>query len=415
MRRKHFTFADNYHPLNHGSFGAFPKAVQEYQRQLQSESEARPDTFIRYTYLQLLKESRSAIAPLLGADTGEVVLVPNTTTGVNTVLRNIDFLRDDTILYFNTIYGACQKSIQSLSETCPISYHQIDITYPIEDDEIISRFRAAVRSLKTQGKRPKLAMFDTVLTFPGVRFPWGALVAVCKDLGILSFVDGAHGVGHIDLTHVGDAKPDFLISNCYKWLMVPRGCAVLYVPFRNQGQIASTVPTSWGYETPEERAKMDPREYFSRLFVKVSTVDNTLYCCIPLALKFRSEVCGGEAAIHAYCEDIARRGGARMAEILGTEVLGGPESSFRRCSFVNVRLPLSLSDLGVEEGREWEIAKWMLELGPAEYETYLPVKFYAGSFWCRISGQIYLTVEDFEWAAGTLLRICERARAGEWK
>lgn len=65
--------------------------VLEYQRQLQLETEARPDTFIRYTYLKLLKESRSAVAPLLGADPGEVVFVPNATTGVNTVLRNLSF------------------------------------------------------------------------------------------------------------------------------------------------------------------------------------------------------------------------------------------------------------------------------------------------------------------------------------
>ena len=216
MRREHFTFADGYYPLNHGSFGAFPKAIQEYQRQLQAESEGRPDTFIRYTYLRLLRESRVAIAPLLDADPSEVVLVPNATTGVNTVLGNIGFLQDDTVIYFNTIYGACQKTIESLSETCPLSSHKIDITYPIENGEIIRRFNAAMQDVKAQGKIPKLAMFDTVLTFPGVRFPWEALVAACKDHGVMSFIDAAHGVGHTDLTHLGDVSPDFMISNCYK-------------------------------------------------------------------------------------------------------------------------------------------------------------------------------------------------------
>jgi hercynylcysteine S-oxide lyase len=37
---------------------------------------------------------------------------------------------------------------------------------------------------------------------------------------------------------------------------------------------------------------------------------------------------------------------------------------------------------------------------------------YAGQFWCRVSGQMYLTMEDFEWAAGTLLQLCERAKKG---
>ena len=197
--------------------------------------------------------------------------------------------------------------------------------------------------------------------------------------------------------------------------MVPRGCAVLYVPFRNQHLIASTLPTSWGYETKGIREKMDRAGYFSRLFDKVSTTDNTPYCCIPLALKFRSEACGGEARILKYCEDIARQGGARMAEILGTEVLGDPSSSFQRCCFTNVRLPLSLEELAVGEDRGRRVATWMQELTPAEYETYIPIKFYSGKFWCRISGQVYLTLHDFEWAAKTLLELCNRAKTGEWQ
>ena len=192
--------------------------VQEFQRQLQFETEARPDTFIRYTYIKLLKESRSAVAPLLGADPDEVVLIPNATTGVNTILRNLSFDHGDTVLCFNTIYGACAKTIEALSETYPVSSHQIDISYPIQDAEIVRRFRLAVEDVKSQGKRPKLAMFDTVLAFPGARFPWEELVAACKELGIMSFIDGAHGIGHIDLTHLGQVGPDFMVSNCYKFV-----------------------------------------------------------------------------------------------------------------------------------------------------------------------------------------------------
>ncbi|KAK1533436.1 hypothetical protein CPAR01_10144 [Colletotrichum paranaense] len=416
IRKQCFSFAEDYHPLNHGSFGTFPKEVREYQRRLQDESEARPDTFMRYTYPKLLCESKIAIAPLLGADPGEVVFVQNATTGVNTVLRNLKFQAGDVIVYFNTIYGACYKTIQSLSEDRPLSSHAIEIAYPIDDDEIIRRFRCAVEEVRMKGKTPMLAMFDTVLTSPGVRFPFERLVQICKDLEILSLVDGAHGVGHIDLTHVGvDVRPDFFISNCYKWLMVPRGCAVLYVPFRNQAMFSSTVPISWGYEIEENRIKMNARDYFSKLFDKISTTDNTPYCCIPAALEFRARVCGGETNIREYCEHIARQGGDLMTEILGTEVLGPSFASFRQCCFVNVRLPLTLADLNVDTSAGRGIAKWMQELMPAEYKTYIPIKFYAGGFWCRISGQVYLTLEDFRWAAETLLLICRRAKAVEWK
>ncbi|TQV99585.1 aminotransferase family protein [Cordyceps javanica] len=409
MRKKHFAFAEGYQPLNHGSFGTFPKSVLEYQRQLQSQSEARPDTWIRYTYLDLLRASRSALAPLLGVQAGEVVLVPNATTGVNTVLRNLIFEEGDVVLTFSTIYGACNKTIESLSESCPVSSHQIEITYPVTDDEIVARFRAAIQNIKASGRVPKLAMFDAVLTFPGARFPWETLVTVCREHGVQSFMDAAHGIGHIDLEHLGSVGPDFMVSNCYKWLMVPRGCAVLYVPFRNQHLISSTVPTSWGYLPKTKRAAMSTQDYFDKLFDKVSTIDNTPYCCIPAALEFRSNVCGGEAKIREYCFDLAQRGAARMAEIFGTQ----PLENDSRCCFATVRLPLTLTELGPKvDGLA--VAKWMKELTPAEYETYIPFKFYADAFWCRISAQIYLDITDFEWAAAIVLKICDRAKAREW-
>ena len=61
-----------------------------------------------------------------------------------------------------------------------------------------------------------IALFDTVSTFPGVRMPWEALVNLCRNRQTLSLVDGAHGVGHIDLMKVREYKPDFFTSNCYK-------------------------------------------------------------------------------------------------------------------------------------------------------------------------------------------------------
>lgn len=216
IRDEHFNFAADYRPLNHGSFGAFPKSVMQYQREIQLQTEQKPDTFLRYTYPKLLSQSRAAIAPLLGADKDEVVFVPNASTGINTVLRNLQFDDGDVALYFDTIYASCLKTLQSLGETSPLRTHCIGLKYPLEDEEIVTLFESAVQSVRIQGRTVKLAVFDTVSTFPGVHFPWEPLVSICRKMGILSFVDGAHGVGQIDLTHLGTLKPDFMISNCYK-------------------------------------------------------------------------------------------------------------------------------------------------------------------------------------------------------
>lgn len=218
MRKRHFSCFDKaYIPLNHGSFGAFPTAVRDRQRELQDQTEARADYFIRYTFPDLLNQAREAVAPLLGVATDEVVFIPNVTTGMNTVLRSLVFESGDVILHFSTDYDANYKTIDYICESTPAEQLVIEIEYPIEDDEIVRRFRDMVGRVNRDGsQKVKIALFDTVAAFPGVRMPWEALVRACRELGVLSLIDGAHGIGHIDLTRLGEVGPDFFTSNCYK-------------------------------------------------------------------------------------------------------------------------------------------------------------------------------------------------------
>lgn len=196
--------------------GAYPRLVHEAQDNYTKASQERPDTFIVYDLPVYITDSRNALTPLLGCSVSEIVLIPNATTGINTVLRNLEFVCNDVVVHFSTIYDACEKTLDSISELTPLRCDSIILDYPIEDDEILRRFRKRVGELRKAGKNVKVAMFDTVLTFPGARLPWEELTAACKELGILSLIDGAHGIGHIDLTHLGTVSPDFFVSNCHK-------------------------------------------------------------------------------------------------------------------------------------------------------------------------------------------------------
>lgn len=216
IRESSFIFNKAYTPLNHGSYGAFPQMVRTRQRELQDLIEGRSDPVIRFTVPKLLKESRETVAPLLGASSKEVVFMPNATTGINTVLRNLVYEHGDVILYMSTAYGACEKTILHCCEVTAAESVRINVEFPLEDAELISLFRRTAEQLMAQGKKVRIAMFDTVVTFPGVRLPWESLVKLCKDLRILSLIDGAHGIGHIDLTILGRVQPDFFTSNCYK-------------------------------------------------------------------------------------------------------------------------------------------------------------------------------------------------------
>ena len=215
MREEHFLFAPTYTPLNHGSFGTYPKAVQKRLHEVQALSEARPDNFVRYQFPKMLDESRRTLAKYLGVPTDEVVLVPNATTAINVVFRNLVYKKGDVILQLSTVYGSVEKTVESLRETTEVESIKVAVEYPIDDGILVEKFHAAIKAAKADGKVVRIANFDTVSSLPGVRVPWERLVKVCEAEGVLSMVDGAHGVGHIPLD-LATVQPDFFTSNCHK-------------------------------------------------------------------------------------------------------------------------------------------------------------------------------------------------------
>ena len=395
-------------------------------RHHQDLSEAKPDTYIRYDYPEYLDESRAAVAKYLNAPVETCVFLNNATTGVNTVLRNLVFEPGDVIIYFATIYGACEKSVSYITETTPAESRKIQYTYPVSDDFLCNAFEDAVKELRSSGKNPRIAVFDTVVSLPGVLMPFQRLTDLCRKHGVLSCIDGAHGIGHVPLD-MSNLDPDFFVSNCHKWLHVPRGCAVFYVPVRNQHLIRSTLPTSHGFiPQPTEGGRINNplppsgKSDFVTNFEFVGTLDNSPYVCIPAALAWRSKLRWGskkgEDAIFGYTHDLARKAGKAVSGILGTRFLENEEGTLGNCTFSNVQLPLSFEELtGGDLSKAIKIDQWIARTLVKEYNTFIAIIFYDKAWWVRLSAQVYLTERDFEWAGKALKEVCQRVRSGDWK
>jgi selenocysteine lyase/cysteine desulfurase len=162
---------------------------------------------------------------------------------------------------------------------------------------------------------------------------------------------------------------------------------------------------------------------FVNNFEFVGTVDSSNYLCIPTAIKWRNEVAGGEGRIIEYCHSLAQKGGQRVAEILGTEVMDNSTHTLTQCCMVNVRLPVTVlnstergdeEQINVQEGNVPALQAWMCKQQVAEFNTFIPVIYHGRKVWARFSAQTYLEVADFEWGADVLKGLCERARKEEY-
>lgn len=199
-----------------GSFGTYPIAVRKVQRNYQDLTLAAPDKFLRYTSPGLLDAARASIAQLLNVPVGECVFVENATTAINLVFRNLVYKQGDIIIYFDTVYGACEKTIASILETTPeVAARKVKYEFPCSHDLIVESFVNLIKQIKSEGLNPRVALFDTIVSMPGVRFPFERLTAECRKAGILSLIDGAHGVGHLAL-NLAELDADFFVSNCHK-------------------------------------------------------------------------------------------------------------------------------------------------------------------------------------------------------
>ena len=192
--------------------------MRDAQRAFLDLADRRPDPYIRKEHSKLLSVAREEVARVINAPKDECVFVKNATSGLATVLYNLHFQPREAVVYFEPVYGAVEKGIVSLQEQRPFQTRKVAFEYPISEDEIERRFRAVVGRARDDGLSVRAAVFDTIVSNPGVRFPFERFIAICREEGILSVIDGAHGIGQIPLD-MHELQPDFFVSNCHKYVM----------------------------------------------------------------------------------------------------------------------------------------------------------------------------------------------------
>lgn len=199
---------------------------------------------------------------------------------------------------------------------------------------------------------------------------------------------------------------------------------MLHVPVKNQALMRSTLPTSHGF-MPRGGAigarsplPVSNKSEFIASYDMVGTLDGTSYLCTSECIRWRLEACGGEDAIRKYCINLARTGGQRVADILGTKVLDNEEHTITDCCMVNVLLPLSTSPFGnyhvVKEEYFVEVIEFIHTTLIKDHRTFIALYFMQGQWWGRLSGQVYLEMSDFEWAGNALKDLCERVGKREF-
>jgi isopenicillin-N epimerase len=268
--------------LNHGSFGACPKPVLEYQRKLQDLLERQPLQFLHREFEDRLEEARRPLAHFLGADVENLVFVQNATTGVNAVLRSLILKPGDELLTTDQEYNACRNALNFAAERSGATVVVATMPFPLKStDELVQ----SVLSRATP--RTRLALLDHVTSQTGMVLPIARLVKELSSRGIDTLVDAAHAPGMVPL-NLKEMGVAYYSGNCHKWLCAPKGAGFLHVRPDRQELVRPTV-ISHGANSPRK-----DRSRFQIEFAWTGTHDPSACFSIPEAIRFMgSQLPGG--------------------------------------------------------------------------------------------------------------------------
>src|SRR5262245_42978034 len=96
--------------LNHGSFGATPRAVLAEQARWRERMERHPTSFMSDELPGALRGAAGKLAAFVGAQASDLVFVENATAGCNTVLNALHLSAGDEILLTDHAYPAIKKA-----------------------------------------------------------------------------------------------------------------------------------------------------------------------------------------------------------------------------------------------------------------------------------------------------------------
>ena len=267
--------------LNHGSFGACPLAVLEYQAELRKHMERQPVKFFQRDLEGLLDEARARLGEFINVVSDDLVFVANATAGVNTVLRSLPFEPGDELLVSNHEYNACRNALHFAAEKCGAKVVTVEIPFPVaSEDEVVD----AVMSCVTD--KTRLLLIDHVTSQTGLVLPIKRIIDELNERDIDTLIDGAHAPGMIplDLTEL-DAT--YYTGNCHKWLCAPKSAGFLYIRKDKQEQIRP-LTISHGANSPRtDRSRLQIE------FGWMGTRDPTAALSVPFVIDHMEETMPG--------------------------------------------------------------------------------------------------------------------------
>lgn len=165
------------------------------------------------------EQVRQLAANLIGANTDEIALIPNTTAGINYVAEGYPWQNGDNLVTLANEFPSNLYPWMNLSD------RGIETrTVPVQPNGQVDLNRIA----DACDERTRILSISWVGYATGWRHNLDEISRLARDQGVLLFVDAIQGLGVFPLD-VHRSSIDMLAADGHKWLLGPEGAGIFYL------------------------------------------------------------------------------------------------------------------------------------------------------------------------------------------
>ena len=359
LSRADFLIRDDIIFLNHGAFGACPKAVFGQYQAWQLELERQPVDFLLRRRTALMSRARACIAETFKVAADDIVFVSNATTGLSRVVRSLPLQSGDEILTTDHEYGAVNRLLEFVAERTGARIVRSKVRIPYVSDAAFVDDLFADASPKTRA-----IVISHISSPSSLIFPVGMVCRRARQRGIITIIDGAHAPGQlpVDLSAIG---ADMYSGNFHKWLCAPKGSGFLHVRPEHQALIDPLVISHGVYDGS---GFVERNEW-------LGTRDIAAFLTVPAAIDFQRQ--HNWRQVITECHRLAALAQSRLCDCFGL----APYSEKQFSQMVTIPLP----DCDVE---------WVRRRLYDEHHIEAPIGAFVDRCGIRVSVAAYNTADE---------------------